>query len=145
MMESMHPQQLVLRQQCRHPGSEVAELTPAEIAGTVHARFSRMAAAYPHKTAFARTGQATTYADIERMSNRIAWALRDQPGQKNEPIALLLQPGAGFCAAILGVAKAGFCYSALPPENPAERLGYILKGALPKIRSRRELTSAAEW
>lgn len=142
----MYSRQMALRQQCRHPNGEVAEITLAEISQTVHARFSRMATTFPDKAAFFHAGQTTSYAEIERMSNGIAWVLGDQPDQGNEPVALLLQAGAGFCAANLGITKAGLCYSALPVENPAERLRYILAdlGARLLVTDRHNLPAAEQ-
>ena len=74
-IESMYAQQMALRQQCRHPSGEVAEITHAEMEQTVVARFARMVAAYPDKPAIADLSQTLTYAELDLASNRIARAL----------------------------------------------------------------------
>lgn len=121
----MYSQQMALRQQCRHPSGEVAEITYAETEQSVVARFVRMVAVYSDKPAIVDLSHALTYAELDQASNRIARALQQRGGQINELVVILMENGTEKLAAIYGAAKAGMCHVMLPVEAPAERLSFM--------------------
>ncbi len=123
----MNAQQTALRQQCRHPSGEVAEIAHAETEQSVIARFARMVAAYPDKPAIVDPTKTLTYAELDQASNRIARTIQQRGGQIDEPVAILMEDGIEKLAAIYGATKAGMCYAVLPPETPEERLSFMLQ------------------
>ena len=79
----------------------------------------------------ARDG-ALTYAELDRAANRIARTLLERNGEAMDPVPLLVRPGLGAIAAILGVLKAGKFYVPLDPAAPPLRLASILHDTDPQ-------------
>lgn len=91
------------------------ELFPAgELQRPLHARFERIEAS---KIAVRDAGGEWTYGQIDAEANRIAAAIPSR-----QPVALLLETGAMFVTAMLGVLKAGGFYVPLDPRQPCVRL-----------------------
>ncbi|MGH7831122.1 MAG: non-ribosomal peptide synthetase, partial [Candidatus Binatia bacterium] len=64
---------------------------------------------------------------MNAVANRVARAISDQCGERQEQVALLLEHGAPLISAILGALKAGKIYVPLDPSYPLSRTAYILK------------------
>ena len=77
------------------------------------------------------TGGELSYRALEGWSNRLAGALRGRLGAGSAPgvVAVLLERGAGWVAALLGIVKAGAAYLPLDAAEPAARLEYMLRDA----------------
>ena len=102
----------------------------AEIEGTVHGRFERMASQYPGEIAIDAADACYTYSELDGMANRLASALRNRmPGADQRPVAILLPHGAAPVASLLGILKAGHIYLALDPADPLLRIRQILEHA----------------
>ncbi|NJN81177.1 MAG: AMP-binding protein [Caldilineaceae bacterium] len=86
-----------------------------------------MVAFYPDKLAVVEGASSLTYGELDRASNRIARTLQTFHGQRDEPIAILMEPGCALLATTLAVAKAGKCHFGLPMETPIDRLKFILE------------------
>ena len=61
-----------------------------EIEGSIPERFERVAERFPGQLAIKTQGQALTYVDLEKASNRLARAVVSQRGEDEEPVILLL-------------------------------------------------------
>jgi amino acid adenylation domain-containing protein len=85
-----------------------------------------MVARYPDRLAVKAKSRALTYVQLDAGANRIAHAVLERGGSVPAPIALLLDHGVSFIAALLGVLKAGKFYvpidSALPHARAADLL-----------------------
>jgi len=123
----MVSQQNALREQCRHPSGEVAEITRDDIEVPVHTLFARMVAAYPDKPAIVDLAGTMSYAELDFASNRIARSLQRHGGRLDQPIAILMESGRQMLAAAYGATKAGMCHVTLPPETPEERLLFMMQ------------------
>ena len=140
------------------PGSRVSELpllTPEEESqlarwsGTepvdhpgafVHELFEGWADRAPEALAVA----GLTYRELETLSNRLAWRLRDLGVGPEVRVGVCLERSSDLVAAVLGVLKAGGAYLPLDPGHPAERLAYILEdAAVPVLITTRELSHLA--
>ena len=73
------------------------------------------------------TERATTYAELDRLSNRIAHALIDAGTVPEAIIAVLVEDGVLLIAAILGILKAGAAYCPIDPDTPHERIRYMIE------------------
>ena len=62
-----------------------------------------------------------TYAQLNTIANRQAEALQALDVRSEQPVAILLDQGAAFIGALLGVLKAGGCFVPLDPDNPPGR------------------------
>jgi amino acid adenylation domain-containing protein len=102
----------ILRALNRTGGSEPGE--------TLHGQFEAQAALRPDMVAVVCGDLSVSYAELNTRANKIAHGLISvgvRPGQR---IAVVLQPGLSAVTALLGVLKAGACFSALDPAAPAE-------------------------
>lgn len=99
--------------------------TPAEVEGSLTARFERIVRQFPAHTAVVGA-RRYSYAELNERANRLARALLERCGAGSEPVALLLGHDAPLIAAILGVLKAGKLYAALNPALPTTRLRMLL-------------------
>src|SRR5439155_5024295 len=68
--------------------------------------FERQVRATPQRLAVKSGEGSWTYDELNRSANRAARGIVEQCGQKQAPIAFLLERGAGEIAAILGILKA---------------------------------------
>ncbi len=109
------------------PTNDFIEFRTEEIEQSVPDRFEQQVRKYPDKLAVKSGSHQFTYDELNRIANRVAWAILDQRGEGEEPIALLFEHGISLIAAILGVLKAGKIYMTLDSSYPAMRLNYMLE------------------
>ncbi len=83
--------------------------------------FEQQAAAHPHRLAIRGDAVELTYGELNALANCRAGALRGLEIRLEEPVAILLEQGADFIAAMLAVLKAGGCFVPLDPGNPQGR------------------------
>jgi amino acid adenylation domain-containing protein len=120
------PAQERIRARCFHPAGKFIEFTADEIEQSIPALFERQVASYPDRVAVRSKGQQLSYADLNKIANRVAHALVSQRGAREEPIALLLGHGGAMIASIVGVMKAGKICVPLEPTYPPARIRDIL-------------------
>ncbi|HEY0782584.1 MAG TPA: AMP-binding protein, partial [Thermoanaerobaculia bacterium] len=92
---------------------------------SLHARFAAQAAKSPQAEAVASDGEALSYAELDRRSDRLARRLV-AAGAHGELVALAAERGSDLVVAILGVLRAGAAYVPLDPALPAERIAFVL-------------------
>ena len=85
-------------------------------------RFEVIARNYPNRLAVKTTKEELTYDELNKAANRVANAILQQCGEKEQPVALLLEHGAHMIVSILGVLKAGKIYVPLNPSDPSARI-----------------------
>ncbi|MGH7163465.1 MAG: amino acid adenylation domain-containing protein, partial [Planctomycetota bacterium] len=73
--------------------------------------------------------ERTTYAALERRSNRLARHLRARGVRRGALVGMLLPRSADAYAALLGILKAGAAYVPLDPEHPGDRAAYVLENS----------------
>lgn len=81
----------------------------------------------PDATAIVLNDERLSYSELERLSNRIARALRQQGCRRGDRICLLMPKTPMAIACILGIYKAGCVYVPLDPDSPAARLAKIVE------------------
>jgi amino acid adenylation domain-containing protein len=118
-------------------------VTPERIAGTLHQRFEEQADRTPERAALVWAGEETTYRELDRRANQLAWHLKALGVVPETPVALCLERSSAAIAALIGILKAGGAYVPLDPSHPAERLEFILRetGA-PLVVTERRLAGA---
>ncbi len=79
------------------------------------------AAAQPDRLAVRSDALELTYGELNALANTRARALQALGVRLEEPVAILLDQGTAFIAAMLGVLKAGGCFVPLDPGNPSGR------------------------
>jgi D-alanine--poly(phosphoribitol) ligase subunit 1 len=96
--------------------------------------FREVAAAHPSRIALMHPGAiATSYAEINELSNRIGRYLRNQGVRKGRVVALFHDKSTAAFATMLACLKLGAIYTNLDPESPWERLSKILKTCEPHL------------
>ena len=113
----------------RHP-SHYAQTTPQKVA-----------------YAMAETGQALTYHQLDRASNRGAQALRALGVQKSQGVAILMENRLEFMEILWACHRAGIVYTAVSRYLTPDEAGYIIRdsGAKVFITSEKYLDKAEEF
>ncbi|MEU6796705.1 amino acid adenylation domain-containing protein [Nonomuraea wenchangensis] len=103
---------------------------PEPAAGAVHHLIERWVDETPGAPAVVGADRALTYAELESAANRIAhWLLETGVGA-DEPVGVLLEPGADLACALFGIQKSGGGYLPMDPAYPAARIAAMLEAAL---------------
>ncbi|MEV0728030.1 amino acid adenylation domain-containing protein [Polymorphospora sp. NPDC050346] len=97
--------------------------------GTPLSRFTRQAALTPDAAAYVDGDRVLTYAELDARSTRLARRLRRLGVGPETPVGVCLGHGLDLPVAALAVWKADGAYLPLDPDNPAERLAYMLDDA----------------
>ncbi|MEW5929830.1 MAG: amino acid adenylation domain-containing protein, partial [Gemmatimonadota bacterium] len=95
----------------------------------VHELFAEQARRTPGAVALVHRGGRTTYAELDRASDRLA---RDLVGRGVGPevrVGICAERSPEMVAGMLAVLKAGGAYLPLDPDYPAERLAFMLSDA----------------
>ncbi|WP_428981579.1 amino acid adenylation domain-containing protein [Nonomuraea composti] len=102
---------------------------PEPPAGAVHHLVERWVDETPGAPAVVGADRALTYGELEAEANRIAhWLLAAGVGA-DEPVGVLLEPGAGLACALFGIQKSGGGYLPMDPAYPAARIAAMLEAA----------------
>lgn len=80
----------------------------------------------PGRTAVAAGERSLGYAELDRLSNRVARALLAQGVAPGDRVGIFAPKSAAAVVALFGVLKAGACYVPLDPKSPAGRLAAIM-------------------
>ncbi|MFI5799711.1 amino acid adenylation domain-containing protein [Streptomyces sp. NPDC051677] len=133
----------LLESAVREPGTHVSRLdlltdqersrwlrTPDDAASSehlplAHEQFAHWARVTPDRTAVTFQGEHLSYADLDRMANRIAHHLRDLGVGPDTLVGLSVDRSADLVACVLAIHKAGGAYLPLDPAYPAERLRFM--------------------
>ena len=95
--------------------------------GTITERFAASVRAAASSIAAVQRGQAMTYADLDRQSNKLARHLRRQGVSANDLIALHAGRSTGSLVAMLATLKVGAAYAPLDPAAPADYHAWVLQ------------------
>jgi amino acid adenylation domain-containing protein len=116
-----------VRDRCAPRRGVFTPFDPGDVEGTIPARFEAQARRHADRPAVVTPGRRLTYGEVDREANRVAHAVLDGPGDPGAPVALLLDDGAAFVPASLGVLKAARVQVPLELTSPPERLAYMLR------------------
>ncbi|MEU9413624.1 amino acid adenylation domain-containing protein [Streptomyces sp. NPDC048281] len=108
------------------PARTVVELFEAQVVRT------------PDAPALLGDGVEISYAGLDARADRLARHLTGREVRAESVVAVLMERGAGLVTALVGVLKAGAAYLPIDPQQPAERLAYLLadSGAAHVLTSR---------
>ncbi|HEY0601395.1 MAG TPA: amino acid adenylation domain-containing protein [Herpetosiphonaceae bacterium] len=78
-------------------------------------------------------GKALTYAELDRLADRLARQLQQHGVGPNIPVGICAERSLEMIVGLLGILKAGGAYMPLDPAYPSERLAYMLDNARPPV------------
>ncbi|MBL4828019.1 MAG: amino acid adenylation domain-containing protein [Spongiibacteraceae bacterium] len=119
---------------------------------SIASRFELQVSLYPNNLAIADSSSSKTYDELNRMANRIARELvAFRPHTQATQVAVYLEKGIQYVAAVFGVLKAGHAYVPIDPTFPQSRNDYIISDSQASIlltntlnlQAARELASQA--
>jgi amino acid adenylation domain-containing protein len=119
-------EQEAIRAKCFHPSGMFVEFPKEDVEASIPARFEKIVSMYPERIAIKTTNQTLNYDQTNRMANRVARAILDKRGERNEPIAIFLKHDIAAIIAILGVLKTGKIYVPLDSSFSATSIQSIL-------------------
>ncbi len=93
---------------------------------TVHRLFEQRVEKSPNDVALVFKDNETTYVELNRKANRIAWLLREKGIKPDDIVGEMLSRSPDLLAAIMCLLKAGGAYLPIDPELPDERIRIIL-------------------
>ena len=74
-----------------------------------------------------------TFAELNEKVNQLAHLLRAEGVQSGDIVALMVERSFAMIIGILGIVKAGGAYLPVPPDNPPDRIDYMLKDGWVKV------------
>ena len=95
--------------------------------GCLHERFEAQARMAPDAVAVTHDDRSLSYGELNARANRLAHALRRAGVRPDTLVALSLERSLDLVVAIIAVLKAGGAYLPLDPEQPADRVDFILR------------------
>jgi amino acid adenylation domain-containing protein/natural product biosynthesis luciferase-like monooxygenase protein/non-ribosomal peptide synthase protein (TIGR01720 family) len=99
----------------------------------LHDLFSEQAAKTPDAVAVIHGEQRLSYCELEGQSNQLAHFLRELGVGPEVLVGLCVERSLQMVVGLLGILKAGGAYLPLDPNQPAERLQYLLADAAPRV------------
>jgi surfactin family lipopeptide synthetase A len=104
-------------------GATLPELLEAQVARSA----AETAVICDHDTSLGST--SLTYAQLNDKVNQLAHLLRAEGVRPGDVVALMVERSFAMAIGILGIVKAGAAYLPIPPDNPPERINFMLKAA----------------
>ncbi|QSQ23764.1 non-ribosomal peptide synthase/polyketide synthase [Pyxidicoccus parkwayensis] len=99
----------------------------------IHHLFEQQAALRPEAIALEFGDEKLTYAQLDARANQLAHLLRARGVREDDLVALCLERSVELIVSLLAILKAGGAYVPLDPSYPAERLGFMLEDAPPRL------------
>jgi len=99
----------------------------------VHQLFEEQVGRTPEAVAVVFENQQLTYRELNARSNQLAHYLRDLGVGPEVLVGLYLERSLEMVVSLMGVLKAGGAYLPLDPSYPADRLGFMLDDARPRV------------
>lgn len=100
---------------------------------TLVAQFQAMAREVPDNTAVIYEDRSYTYAQVEALSDKLAYHIHQQGLGRGDTVAVFINRSEYMVIASLGVLKAGCAYEPLDPNYPDERLNFMAKDAAVRL------------
>jgi D-alanine--poly(phosphoribitol) ligase subunit 1 len=98
----------------------------ALIEGQVRKYPSRSAVICEHDPAFGGLS-SLTYGQLNEKANQVAHLLRNAGVKRDQVIGIMVERSFAMMIGLLGILKSGAAYLPISPDNPVERIEYLLK------------------
>ena len=109
----------------------------------VHEQIRRRAVEKPDSPAVTAAGETLTFRELDRLSDRIAAALRFRGTGRDSLVGILFDREVRTYAAEIGVLKAGGAFVPFIPDYPDERISFCMQdGEIPLLLTTEKLKAA---
>ncbi|MFB9444226.1 non-ribosomal peptide synthetase/MFS transporter [Dactylosporangium vinaceum] len=98
---------------------------------TLHARLEERARRTPDAPAVVFEGRALSYRELDARATALAAGLRAQGAGPGRIVGVRLERGLELAVALLAVLKSGAAYLPLDPDNPPDRIAFMVQDAAP--------------
>lgn len=95
--------------------------------------FRNQVASNPERIALSFNNQELSYAELDDLTNEVAWELQQKSINQGDSIAVLVDRSIELIVAILGVLKSGCAYLPVDTQNPVARIRQILTEGKAKL------------
>lgn len=102
-------------------------------AKTLHGLFEEQVEKTPDLIALVYRGEDMTYREVDERASRLATVLKERGAESGQVVGLLTNISHELVIGILAVLKTGAAYMPLNPEDPAERITYMLDDSSAEI------------
>ncbi|WP_374017555.1 amino acid adenylation domain-containing protein, partial [Paenibacillus thiaminolyticus] len=102
---------------------------PRDMDITLHAMFEEQAAKTPERLAVVCGEDALTYRELNERANRLARVVRRYGAGPESLVAVQLERSVKMVVALLAVLKAGAAYLPISPQDPVERVRFLLENS----------------
>lgn len=99
----------------------------------IHRLFERQAERTPERPALACEDETLSYRELNARANQLARYLQRRGVGPEVRVGILMQRSVETVVAMLATLKAGGAYLPLDPSYPAERLGFMITDAQPRV------------
>ncbi|HSE19640.1 MAG TPA: amino acid adenylation domain-containing protein [Pyrinomonadaceae bacterium] len=99
----------------------------------IHELFEQQVSANPEAVALVHKDERLTYRELNERANQLAHHLRKLGTTPESLVGVCMERSAEAVVAILGVLKAGGAYLPLSPQQPPDRLSFMLRDARVKV------------
>ncbi|WP_139488463.1 non-ribosomal peptide synthetase [Brevibacillus dissolubilis] len=99
---------------------------------TVQQIFESLAETTPDRIALVCDNQTVTYRELNERANQLAHTLREFGVQPEDLVSILVERSVEMLVGIFGILKAGAAYLPIDPENPEDRIAYIVQDSQSK-------------
>lgn len=99
----------------------------------IHDLVAQQAARTPDALALTFGEQQLTYGDLNRRANRLAHHLQTLGVGADVVVAIMMARSVDMMVSVLAVLKAGGAYTSLNPDDPHERLAFILRDSMARV------------
>lgn len=93
----------------------------------LHQLLTSSAKKYPENRAVWARGRSLTYRELDERSNQLAHLLRQRGIRKGDRVGIYFPKAVESVVSMFGVLKAGGVYVPLDPQQPAQRIQYIIE------------------
>ncbi len=107
--------------------------TAAPTTATVQELFEAQVNRTPDADALGFGDRRLTYRQLNRWANQLSHALRAQGVGPEVPVALCMEQSLEMMMAVIGIFKSGGAYVPVDPQNPPERIAFILTDTRPAV------------
>ncbi|BBB93454.1 MAG TPA: non-ribosomal peptide synthetase [Methylomusa anaerophila] len=100
---------------------------------TIHQLFEDQVERLPDNTAAIFEENSLTYRQLNDKANQLARVLREEGVTPNSIVAIMVARSLEMIIGLMAILKAGGAYLPISPDNPADRIAYMLKDSEAKI------------